>query len=151
VIDAQTLAILQEIVRRESRSLLQYIHDSYPWTPSEERTALDRIRALAQEQQECAAALARWLMRKRHFMPYLGSYAASFTTINYVALDYVIPKIVADERQGLAHLDADLAVITDPEARALVEALAAKKRAHLKILEELAAARPATTVSSRAS
>jgi hypothetical protein len=151
VIDAQTLAILQEIVRRESRSLLQYIHDAYPWTPSEERTALAQIRALAQQQQESAAALARWLALKRHFMPYLGSYSSSFTTINYVALDYVIPKIIADERQGLAHLDADLAVITDPEARALVAALAAKKRAHLKILEELAAARPATTVSSRAS
>jgi hypothetical protein len=151
VIEAQVLAILQEIVRRESRSLLQYIHDSYPWTPSGERTALDHIRALAKEQRESAAALAQWLARNRHFMPYLGSYPSGFTTINFVALDYIIPKLVADERQGLAHIDADLGVITDPGARPLVEALAAKKRAHIKILEELAAAIPATTVSNRAS
>jgi hypothetical protein len=151
VIEAQTLSVLQEIVRRESRSLLQYIHDSYPWTPSAERTALTQIRDLAKHQQERAAALARWLERKKHFMPYLGSYPSAFTTINYVALDYVIPKIVADEQNGLALLDADLAVLHDSEALALVGAVAAKKRAHLKILEELAATLPVKTVNSRAS
>ena len=151
MIEAPLLSILQEIVRRESRSLLQYIHDSYPWTPSAERTALTQIRDLAKQQQESAADLARWLERKRHFMPYLGSYPSAFTTINYVSLDYVIPKVIADERIGLAHLNADLAVLCDTEAHALVEAIASKKRAHLKILEELAAAHPVKTVSSRAS
>jgi hypothetical protein len=151
VIEAQELAIFQEIVRRESRSLLQYIHDSYPWTPSGERTALDQIRKLATEQQENAAALGKWLARNRHFMPYLGSYPSAFTTINFVSLDYIIPKLIDDERLGLAHLDADLAVITNSGARPLVEAIAAKKREHLQVLEALAAAIPKTTVSSRAS
>jgi hypothetical protein len=151
VIDAQMLAKLQEIIRRESRSLLQYVHDSYPWTSNGERSALEQIRAMAKEQQESAAALGRWLARNRHFMPFLGSYPASFTTINFVALQHIVPKLIADERQGLAHLDADLAVITDASIRPLVEAIAAKKRAHLKALEELAASHPVPTVTTRAS
>jgi rubrerythrin len=133
------LPVLQEIVRRESRSLLQYIHDSFPWTPNGERAELSRIRQFAEEQRKGAAELSRWLAKRRHNVPYLGSYPSGFTTINYVALHYVVPKLIADEKQGLAQLEQDLASVTDPEARAIVEKIAVSKRAHLQALEAFAA------------
>ena len=138
MIESRELSVLQGIVRRESRSLLPYIRDSFPWIRNGERSEYDQIREFAQEEQEGAAELTRWLARRRHNVPYLGSYPSNFTTINYVALDYIVPKLVADERRGLTELQQDLASVADPEARAILEKIAATKRTHLKALEEFA-------------
>jgi rubrerythrin len=142
VIDAQSLPVLQDIVRRESRSLLQYIHDSFPWTSAGEESALAQVRQCAEEERESAAGLVRWLARRRQIVPNLGSYPAGFTTINYASLDFILPKLAAEERKGLAKLTEDLALIADSDAHALVSALIEKKRQHLKTLEELIAAHP---------
>jgi len=149
VIDVQSLALLQGIVRRESRSLLQYIHDSFPWTSAGEESALTQIRQCAEEERESAAVLVRWLARRRQIVPTLGPYPSGFTTINYASLDYILPKLAAEEREGLANLEKDLALITDADARALVSALIDKKRQHLKIVEELAAAHPEPSMIRR--
>jgi hypothetical protein len=142
VIDPQSLAVLQEIVQRESRSLLQYIHDSFPWTSAGEESALIQLRQFAEEERESAAKLGRWLARNRQMVPNLGAYPAGFTTINYVSLDYILPKVAADERKGLARLEQDLAAIGHADARVLVADLIDKKRQHLQTVEELAAAHP---------
>jgi hypothetical protein len=140
VSDSQSFSVLQGIVRRESRTLLQYIRDSFPWTPASEESVLVRLRQLADEQREETAKMGRWLARHRQIGPNLGSYPAGFTSINYAALDYVIPKVIADERAGLLRLEQDLASITDADARAHVAELIEKKRQHLKTIEELVAA-----------
>jgi hypothetical protein len=149
VIDAQSLPVLQELVRRESRSLLQYIHDSFPWTPENEQPALAQLRQFAEEERESAAALGRWLARNRQMVPNLGAYPSGFTTINYASLDYVLPKVAKHEREGLARLDQDLTAIKDAAARALVAALIDKKREHLSAVEKLAAAHPEPSVIRR--
>ena len=144
MIDSQLVSILQDIVRRENRSLLQYIHDSFPWTPADEQPMLAQLRQFAEEEREAAAKLGRWLARIRIIVPNLGAYPAAFTTINYVSLDHVLPKVATDEREGLAMLEQDLAAIHDQDARSLVAALVDMKRQHLKSVEELAAAHPLT-------
>jgi rubrerythrin len=149
VIDAQSLPVLQDIVRRESRSLLQYIHDSFPWTSAGEESVLARIRQCAEEERDSAAVLVRWLARRRQIVPTLGPYPAGFTTINYASLDHILPKLATEEREGLAKLKEDLAVIADADARELVSALIEKKRQHLKTVEELAAAHPEPSVNRR--
>ncbi len=149
MIDAQSLPVLQEMVRRESRSLLQYIHDSYPWTPADEQSALAQLRQFAEEERESAGALGRWLARNRQMVPNLGAYPSGFTTINYASLDYVLPRVAKHERDGLARLEQDLAAIKDADARALVAALIEKKRQHLAAVEALAAAHPEPSVIRR--
>ena len=147
MIDAAGYAVLQEIVKRESRSLLQYVHDSFPWTPSGERPALDDVRRFAVEQQEGIANLARWLARRRYPVPLLGPYPGWFTTINYVSLDYLLPLLVDGERKGIAQLEHDRAALGDPDAVALIQALIQTKRQHLQRLEELAAHHSALALS----
>jgi hypothetical protein len=140
VIDTTTQALLQEIVRRESRSVLMYVGDAFPWTTSRGEETLERLRRLVTAERGAIAALGQYLVRRHLPPPYTASYPSNFTTINFLALDYLLPRLVEHERRSLADLERDLPRIADAEARAEVDKLAAVKRRHLAELQELAAA-----------
>jgi hypothetical protein len=148
VIDPQSQALLQDIVRRESRSVLLYVHDAYPWTTTAEEGAMATLRRLIADEAATVVALGRFLVRRRLPLPLLASYPTSFTTINFLALDFLLPRLADAERRSLAELEQDLKAIADADARAEVEKLAAVKRRNLATLEELAAAHAAVGAGS---
>jgi hypothetical protein len=141
MIDARTQAVLQNLLRRETLSLLQYVGEAFPWAAPGEEAALDRLRKLVAEDRESTAALGRFLTRLRRMPPYLGTYPTSYTSLGFVSLDFLLPRLAEEQRGSVAELERDLAVITDPEARAELERMLAMKRRHLATLEELTAAR----------
>jgi hypothetical protein len=143
VIDPRTAAVLQDVVRRESRSLLQYVSEAFPWATSEERAALTQLQKLIDEERQSAAALGRFLVRRRADPPYLGPYPTEYTTINYVSLDHLLPLLLENERRSVTLLERDLAALTHSEARAQVEQVLAMKRRHLETLRAMAPAQPA--------
>jgi rubrerythrin len=147
--DTKTATVLQDIIRRESRSLLQYVSEAFPWATAEEQEALGQFQQLAEEERTSIAALSRYLTRGRQSLPYLGSYPEWFTTINYVALEYLLPHLVHHERQSLARVERGLAELSDPESRDLVQKMVDMKRRHLQTLEALAAAHPQTASTVR--
>src|SRR5205823_6414009 len=69
VIDAQTRDLLQDIVRRQSRSVLTYVGDAYPWTTARDSRAVDALRKLI-------AAEAGVVAVKRRNLPALEGLAA---------------------------------------------------------------------------
>jgi hypothetical protein len=142
VIDAQSRDLLQDIVRRESRSVLTYVADAYPWTTARDSRAVDALRKLLAEEAGAVAALGRFLFRRHVPVASLGSYPSSFTTMNFLALEYLLPRLIDYERHSIAELERDLAAVADPEARAEVEKLLAVKRRNLPALEGLAAGQP---------
>lgn len=142
MIDAQTRTILEEVVRGLGRSLLQYVSDAFPWITAGEQPALAEVQAMAKEERQAAAALARFLARRRLPVPYLGAYPSFFTTINYVTLEYLLPMLLDYQVKAVAGLERDLGELADPEARQQVEMILELKRRHLEKLESLAAAYP---------
>ncbi len=142
MIDAATQAVLQDIVRRESRSLLQYVRDAFPWTSAREQEALAQLQTLIEEELKSTAELSHFLTRHRSGPPYLGPYPMSFANINYVSLDHLLPLLVENERRAIADRERDLSRITDPAASAQVERIISMKQRHLKALEALAVAHP---------
>jgi hypothetical protein len=144
VIDAATQAVLQDILRRESRSLLQYVRDAFPWTSAREQAALTELQKLIEEELKAAADLSHFLIRQRSRIPYIGPYPMTFTNINYVSLDHLLPLLVGNERRAIASLESDLRRIIDPAASAQVEKIVSMKQQHLKALESLATAHPET-------
>jgi hypothetical protein len=139
VLDDRTAQLLEGVVRRESRSLLQYVAEAFPWTTPEEHAALSRLQRLIAEEQLAVARVAGLLQRRRHVAPYLGPFPVAFTNLNFISLDHLLPVLTEHQQRGLAELDRELAVVTDPEGRAVLERLRDVKQEHLPALKTLAA------------
>jgi hypothetical protein len=137
---AQDAELLETIIRREGRSLLQYLSEAYPWPKSSGDPTPDRVRDLAREERDAVGSLVKFLARRRHTVAYLGAFPMAFTTMNYVSVDYVLPRLAEDGRRAVAALERDRAALTDADARAEVDRLLDLKRRHLKALEGLATA-----------
>jgi hypothetical protein len=135
--DAQSQAILSDLFRKTSRSLLQYVRDSFPWTTPGDDEGLKRLHDLAAEEETQLAALGRFFTHNHRALPYPGSYPSSFTTINFISLEYLRKLLVDYQRQAIADVEAKLPLVHDPEARAQIQALLKLKRAHLTALEHL--------------
>ncbi len=146
MIDAKTQALLGDLVRREGRSLLQYVGDSFPWTTAADREALDRLRRLIGEEREATAALGKFLVRRRVPVPYLGAYP-DYTALNYIGLERLLPRLVAHQKDRITELERLLPEFADAESRAQAEKVLESKRRHLPLLEDLAAGRPKATVA----
>ncbi len=147
MIDAQTYSRLQDIIRREGRSLLQYAVESFPWTitAADERPAV--VQQAAADEAEATAELARLLVRHHLSPPWLGAYPMGFTSFNYLALDRLVPLLVQQQIRGIAEVQADSKGLEDEEVRDLVRGLLRVKEANLKKLEGLLlpGAEPAAT------
>jgi hypothetical protein len=137
VIDSQTQGILQAVLDRESRSMLLYTGEAYPWATLEEEKALRALQQLIAEEREAIGRLGRFLVRRHIPLPPLGFFPQQFTTINFLALDYLIPRLIEAQRRSIAELERDLAGLHDSDARTAVADLLAVKRRHLEVLEDL--------------
>ena len=143
----QTLQVLQDVFRRESRSVLQYVGDAFPWTTDDRTEALDRLRQIVDEEREAIARLSQFLYRRRAPSLASGSYPASFTTLNFVSLDVILRRLIAYQEQSVAGLRAALPAVKDAEARRLLEDYLSLKGRHLEALRQLEASprEPAVT------
>jgi hypothetical protein len=135
--DARSIGLVQEQLRRTSRSLLQYLGESAPWTGANDEETMDRLRQLILEEQAAGADLARLLRQQRAPGLFLGSYPESFTTLNFVSLDRLLPLLVAYQRQAITKLEGSLPQVQDAEALVHLQKLLEMRRRHLAILEEL--------------
>ena len=135
MIDPVTQGLLQEIVSRQGRSLLQYVGDSFPWTAAGKEGALASLHQIVAEDQEATRALTRFMQRAKVEIPHRGSYPSWFTTINFISLNHLLPMLIHDQRETIADLEAALPQIVSPEAQDQVRRLLDLKRKHLRALE----------------
>jgi rubrerythrin len=147
VIDSQTYAQLSEIVRRESRTLLQYVGDSYPWITPAEQEVLAQIRTMIEEQKQGIAELVRFILRNHQSPPYIGSYPANFTSLSFVSLDHLIPLLAAHEGTDLNHLESQLSTLADVDAKEIIKRIVENNRRHVETLRSLAANRSQSAVA----
>lgn len=129
-------SILRELFRRESRTFLQYVREAFPWTRTGGEDAVGRIHRLAEAEQQTAARIAQLLQKRHEPLPYLGQFPMDYTTQNFVALDHLLPLLREEQERDVAALDRDVAALTNPEARAVVQQLLDVKRAHLSQLQK---------------
>jgi hypothetical protein len=139
VMDPNSQAVLEEIVRRESRSLLSYVGDSFPWTTTQGGPALARLHEVVRASNEAVGELGGYLTRMRARTAFVGSYPASFTSWNFISLAYLLPRLVATEEEALRALEADVAALPAGEPKAQAEKLLAVKRRNLEALRGLTA------------
>ena len=103
--DASTAAMLQDLVRKEGRSLLQYVSESFPWTTPHNGQAVPLLLAMVKEEQEATGKAVALLLKNHHRPPYLGAYPMSFTTINYMSMGFLLPYLIDFEKRRIAELE----------------------------------------------
>jgi hypothetical protein len=108
VIDSTTLQRLQALVRRESQSVLMYVDQAFPWTSLENEEALGRLQQIIRAERDAIAEVGRFLVKRRANLPYLGSFPASYTTINFVALDHILQRLINFEKGSIVEMESDL-------------------------------------------
>jgi len=145
--DPQTYSLIADIIRRESRSLLQYVGESYPTITPDQQDTWSQIRKMIDEELQGVADLMRLLQRRHEPPPYIGSYPSSFTSLSFVSLDHLIRLLVTHEGEDLGRLEREIGVIADPEADELVQNIIETKRRHLETLRSLAAKNPQPAVA----
>jgi hypothetical protein len=143
VIDGKTYNALQDIIRREGRSLLQYAIDSFPWADAATADVNARLREMAAVESEALAGLGKLLLRHRLTPPWLGAYPTPFTSFNFLAIERLLPLLIEDQRARVAVVEADLKQITNSETRAAVQRLLEVMRRHLAEMEALRSPAPA--------
>jgi hypothetical protein len=137
--DATTAPLLQELVRRESRSLLQYVREVPVWVGPGDRPALQKLRNLATAEMDAIDAVGRHLQKRRIGLATLGPFPPEFTDVNDAALHHLLPKLVREQKEAATDVEAALTKLGDDPARSLVERLVHLKRQHLPELESLSA------------
>ena len=104
------MPLLRSVIRREGRSLLQYVSEAFPWTTPASPIAGEASAAWPPRSATPSRALMRFLRRQHATPPYLGAFPMGFTTINFVSLDHLLPLLVDEQRpRAIADLERDLA------------------------------------------
>ncbi|MFN4261790.1 MAG: hypothetical protein ACK4RK_21115 [Gemmataceae bacterium] len=147
MIDAVTCQLLQNVLSRESRSLLQYVGDSFPWVTPEEPELLATLENIIAEERQVLTQLGRWLTRQRCTIPPLPPFPLSYTSVNNTELKFVVPLLITEQRQSLERLRKVQNQLKNEEARSELQQLIDIKQRHLHQLETLpsAHAEPAAT------
>ncbi len=139
--DAAGYSLIARIVSMGSASLLQYVHDAVPWVAAASAPALQKIQAIALEEREQIASFLRLLQKQHLRRPALGVYPSHFTTINFVSIEYLIPRLIVEHEREVAELETRLRGFEDEAIRPLAAGYLELKRAHLLTLKELAKSR----------
>jgi hypothetical protein len=126
---------------------LLYVGAAYPWTTADHASAVQSLRQLIREEEQALAALGQFLTRRRVALPVLGAFPSRFTTINFLALDYVLPRLIQEQQHAITELQRDLAGLVDNEARQQIQHLLDLKRRHQISLEGLLEQQPQPTAS----
>jgi len=131
--------VLPELIRRESRTFLQYIRESYPWARAGKDEHLRaRLFGIAEEENAEIMRLGRLLQRRRITPPYLGAFPTSFTDHNFLAISFLAPKLAVAQQRDIEELQRDLSAVADGDMRKEIADYVALKRKHLHELEALA-------------
>ncbi len=98
---------INDLLIQISRSLLQYVSEIWPWSAAdaeETRRTLDR---LAADQRESAAALVRLLDDRGEVIDF-GTYPTEYTSLHYVAVDFLLDQLVENQDSIVAACETAL-------------------------------------------
>lgn len=133
--------LLNHLLRRIYRGLLQYSVECWPWTQASESPdgksgEQKAVEQMAASQQQLVARLVDLLVERGATVD-LGNYP-DYSEMHYVSLDYLLGKLIDGQVRLIAELEAAGPMLRDdPEAAGFVSDLLAAEREHLSRLRDL--------------
>src|SRR5262249_49546591 len=111
MMDAQTQALLQTVLRRESLPGCTTPALGVRGPGADEGGGRAGLGRVVGEARWGTRELGRSLPRQRIMPAYIGSFPTEFTSMGFVSLRFLVPKLVAAQRQEIASLEADVAAV----------------------------------------
>lgn len=135
---------LNRLLINLGRSLLQYVGECWPWTGADGEIERALILRIVDRQSEDVARLADLLVR-RHWSVDFGTYPTDYTDLHYVALDFLLDQLIANEESLIGELEAGIETTAqdDPEAARLLRDIVSQERDNLTELRKLSGSRAA--------
>jgi hypothetical protein len=134
--DAGSSKLLYDLVDTGAASLLQYVRQASLF--STDPIAIARVHAAADQERGELTRFTRLLQRKHEQIPMPGSFPSHFTTMNFVTLAFVLPKLIAEHEQEIARIESELDLAGDEDIRKLAAEFIALKRRNLETFKNLA-------------
>lgn len=130
---------LNDLLIDVGRSLLQYTSECWPWVAGNEQPLQTALERMAAEQRDVVTALADLLAERGHAIDF-GTYPTEYTSLHYVAADFLLTQLVGNQQDVLAECESVArATPSDDEARSLLDDIVVSERKHLDELRVLAA------------
>jgi hypothetical protein len=146
--DAGSLTLLRRLIAMGANSLLRYASEAAPWATEKTAATLANLQTFARQELDATTHITRFLQKKHLRVGPIGSYPSHFTTGNFVSVDYLLPKLVAEHEYQVREIESQLPLATDEEARAIAERYLGMKQIHLQVLKDALPATPPAAVAS---
>ena len=130
------------LIRKEARSLLQHVGESFPWVAYDRQDALQTILHMAKHEAHQIEQLIRMAIKTKLGNPALGAYPQSFMGINFMSLDFLLPLLEGDHKKRIADLEWSL-LSAPAEFQGLIRDLISAKTKHLEKIKTLVVPLPA--------
>ncbi len=146
--DLNSSDVLNRVLARLNRSLLQYAVDCWPWsTATDTATAATpeqkSVEEMTLRQQQFVARLVDLIVRRDDVVDF-GSFPDN-SELHYVSLDYLVGKLLIDEQELVGELQAALSALdADVEGRTLIAEIVAAEHENIERLRELQKSAAAT-------
>ena len=134
-----THVVLNDLLNKMSRSLLQYMGESWPWHSARDSQRQELVDGLVRRQQFGVERIAG-LLQKRHHVIQFENYAKDRSHLHYVTLDFFKPLLIDDQSklvQSLRSAARQIAATTDAESVRLLEQLVSEEEQTLEQLRSL--------------
>jgi len=117
--------------------MAQYLVQIAPWAEPEHRAAQELVQRIAAEEQQWCGRLAE-LIDQRDGVPLRGSFPTTYSSLHYVAVAALLPRLADYLRANIEQLRRDLdATGDDEQVRQVLQQMLEAKRKQLRELEEL--------------
>ncbi len=117
-------------------SLVDYLSEAPPWTHSGNEPLVDAIRGIVRDHEHYAQRLAEAINERRGHVE-SGSFPMAFMSLNYLALDYLLTRLIEQQQRDIQAIEQCVAQLgEDTLARSLASEVLGSERAHLDNLKE---------------
>jgi hypothetical protein len=132
VCDASLVALQMAL----EQSLLQYVSEANLWVDGGHAGATATLQRLAKSQRESSAAVGE-LLASRRLLPELVSFPTEYAQWHYLALSYVLARLVENQQQVAAVAADAVAACSEGIAAAVLKSIAEREANHLEELRRL--------------
>jgi hypothetical protein len=136
-IEPKAVEALNRMLLSTRFSLAIYVRDGHLWTHHGDEPLLKLIGQIADEHDRFAMCLTEYLGRRVGKVPH-GHFPTDFTRLDEVALDYVLPELIVEQRRMIEQIEEGvLDLESTVRAKRLAEDLLIAERGNLEKLIEL--------------